>query len=55
MKDFRYVGLDIFNASSEYSEIFISVFFLSQLAYNSDFLYKFVDEKITYTPVRDKK
>ena len=27
MKDFRYVGLDIFNASSEYSEIFISVFY----------------------------
>lgn len=50
MKDFRYVGLNIFNASSEYSEIFISVF-LSQLAYNSDFLYKFVDEKISYNYV----
>ena len=50
MKDFRYVGLDIFNASSEYSEIFISVF-LSQLAYNSKILSKFVDEKISYNYV----
>ena len=27
MQDFRYVGLDIFYASSEHSEIFISVFY----------------------------
>ena len=49
MQDFRYVGLDISLKQRALGDIHFC--FLSQLAYNSEFLYKFVDEKISYNYV----
>ena len=43
MQDFKYVGLDILTQAASTRRY--SFLFLSQLAYNSEILSKFVDDK----------
>ena len=52
MQDFKYVGLDIFNASSEHSEIFIFVFYPNWLIIRIFYLNLHENLRSTYPSLR---